>query len=67
MVIKGRVDKAAFKEAFKTRNLDSNIDVQTFLEQMVGDDQGYVMVCHLAIFLNLNFFPVLSTCLTGQV
>merc|ERR1719315_346978 len=42
MVIKGRVDKAAFKEAFKTRNLDSNIDVQTFLDQMVGDSQGVI-------------------------
>ena len=58
MVIKGRVDKAAFKEAFKTRNLDSNIDVQTFLDQMVGDSQGYVLVHHFAMFLILNFFPV---------
>merc|ERR1712013_67918 len=42
MVIKGRVDKAAFKEAFKSRNLDSNIDVQTFLDQMVGDSEGVI-------------------------
>jgi len=42
MVIKGRVDKAAFKEAFKARNLDSNIEVQTFVEQMVGDSQGVI-------------------------
>ena len=40
MVIKGKVDKAAFKEAFKARNLDSNIEVQTFVDQMVGDSQG---------------------------
>jgi len=42
MVIKGKVDKAAFKEAFKARNLDSNIEVQTFVDQMVGDDQGVI-------------------------
>lgn len=42
MVIKGRVDKAAFKEAFKARNLDSNIEVQSFVDQMVGDSQGVI-------------------------
>ena len=40
MVIKGKVDKSAFQEAFKARNMDENTDVQNFLEQMVGDDQG---------------------------
>ena len=40
MVIKGKVDKSAFKEAFKQRNMDENTDVQKFLDQMVGDNQG---------------------------
>ena len=40
MVIKGKVDKSAFKEAFKARNIDANTDVQKFLDQMVGDKQG---------------------------
>ena len=40
MVIKGKVDKSAFQDAFKARNMDENTDVQNFLEQMVGDDQG---------------------------
>ena len=53
MVIKGRVDKAAFKEAFKSRNLDSNIDVQTFLDQMVGDSEGYEL---LFSFCNISQF-----------
>ena len=41
MVIKGKVDKNAFKDAFKARNLDSSTDVQQFLDQMVGDNQGF--------------------------
>ena len=40
MVIKGKVDKSAFKEAFKSRNMDENTDVQKFLDQMVGDNEG---------------------------
>ena len=40
MVIKGKVDKSAFKDAFKAKNLDDNADVQAFLDQMVGDNQG---------------------------
>ena len=40
MVIKGKVDKSAFKEAFKAKNIDSNTDVQKFLDQMVGDNEG---------------------------
>jgi len=42
MVIKGKVDKAAFKEAFKAKNLDTNIEVQNFVEQMVGDSEGVI-------------------------
>lgn len=42
MVIKGKVDKSAFKEAFKARNIDSNTDVQKFLDQMVGDNEGLI-------------------------
>ena len=45
MVIKGNVDKSAFKEAFKSKvkskSVDENVDVQKFLDQMVGDNQGY--------------------------
>ena len=40
MVIKGKVDKSAFQEAFKAKNMDENADVQAFLDQMVGDNQG---------------------------
>ena len=40
MVIKGKVDKSAFKDAFKAKNMDENADVQAFLDQMVGDKQG---------------------------
>jgi len=42
MVIKGKVDKSAFKDAFKARDLDSKTDVQQFLDQMVGDSQGII-------------------------
>lgn len=42
MVIKGKVDKSAFKDAFKAKNLDDNADVQAFLDQMVGDNQGLI-------------------------
>merc|ERR1712242_686856 len=42
MVIKGKVDKSAFQEAFKARNMDENTDVQNFLEQMVGDNEGLI-------------------------
>lgn len=42
MVIKGKVDKAAFTEAFKAKNLDTNIEVQNFVEQMVGDSEGVI-------------------------
>jgi len=42
MVIKGKVDKSAFKEAFKAKNIDSNTDVQKFLDQMVGDNEGLI-------------------------
>lgn len=42
MVIKGNVDKSAFKEAFKSKSLDENADVQKFLDQMVGDNQGLI-------------------------
>jgi len=42
MVIKGKVDKSAFQDAFKARNLEDNDDVQKFLDQMVGDSQGII-------------------------
>merc|ERR1712045_597708 len=42
MVIKGKVDKSAFKDAFKAKNMDESADVQNFLEQMVGDSQGVI-------------------------
>ena len=41
MVIKGKVDKSAFKDAFKAKNMDENADVQAFLDQMVGDTEGW--------------------------
>ena len=47
MVIKGKVDKSAFKDAFKARNIDASTDVQKFLDQMVGDNQGYEYYIHI--------------------
>ena len=39
MVIKGNVDKSAFKDIFKEKNIQS-ADVDNFLENMVGDQEG---------------------------
>jgi hypothetical protein len=41
MVIKGHVNRSAFEDIFKARNiLDQNPDVTKFLENMVGDEEG---------------------------
>jgi hypothetical protein len=41
MVIKGHVNRSAFEDIFKARNiLDQNPDVEKFLENMVGDEEG---------------------------
>jgi len=41
MVIKGNVDKSAFKDIFKEKNIQS-ADVDNFLENMVGDQEGII-------------------------
>jgi len=41
MVIKGNVDKLAFKDIFKEKNIQS-ADVDNFLENMVGDQEGII-------------------------
>jgi len=42
MVIKGRVDKNAFSEAFKAKGIERSKDVETFLANMTGDDDGII-------------------------
>ena len=39
MVIKGKVDKSAFEDIFKDKNIQTD-DVQQFLTNMTGDDEG---------------------------
>ena len=39
MVIKGKVDRAAFEDVFKEKNL-TNPDVDQFLKNMTGDNEG---------------------------
>merc|ERR1711934_87276 len=42
MVIKGRVDKNAFSDAFKAKGIERSKDVETFLANMTGDDDGII-------------------------
>merc|ERR1719330_517788 len=42
MVIKGRVDKDAFSDAFKAKGIESSADVQTFMANMTGDKDGII-------------------------
>jgi len=41
MVIKGKVDRAAFEDVFKEKNL-TNPDVDQFLKNMTGDNEGII-------------------------
>jgi proline dehydrogenase len=41
MVIKGKVDKSAFEDIFKDKNIQTD-DVQQFLKNMTGDDEGII-------------------------
>jgi len=41
MVIKGKVDRAAFEDLFKEKNL-TNPDVEQFLKNMTGDNEGII-------------------------
>jgi len=41
MVIKGKVDRAAFEDVFKEKNL-TNPDVEQFLKNMTGDNEGII-------------------------
>jgi len=42
MVIKGKVDRAAFAEAFKAKGIERSKDVAAFLDNMTGDDAGII-------------------------
>ena len=42
-MLKGRVDKNAFSEAFKAKGIERSKDVETFLANMTGDDDGWVL------------------------
>ena len=42
-MLKGRVDKDAFSEAFKAKGIERSKDVETFLANMTGDDDGWVL------------------------
>jgi len=42
MVIKGKVDKDAFTEAFKAKGIERSKDVETFLANMTGDKDGII-------------------------
>jgi len=50
MIIKSKISRTAFKDEFSKRGLDANTDVQKFLDQMVGDNQGLI---HLFDWSNL--------------
>ena len=41
-MLKGRVDKDAFSDAFKAKGIESSADVQTFMANMTGDKDGWV-------------------------
>ena len=41
--MKGKVDKNAFSEAFKAKGIERSKDVETFLANMTGDQEGYVL------------------------
>merc|ERR1719403_643468 len=43
MVIKGKVEKNAFSEAFKAKGIERSKDVETFLANMTGDQEGLVL------------------------
>jgi len=43
MVIKGHVNRSSFEDIFKAKNiLEQNPDVQQFLQNMVGDNEGII-------------------------
>lgn len=42
MVIKGKVDKKSFSEAFKAKGIERSKDVETFLNNMTGDEGGII-------------------------
>ena len=42
MVIKGRVDKSAFSDAFKAKGIERSKDVEKFLANMTGDQDGII-------------------------
>ena len=42
-MLKGRVDKNAFTEAFKAKGIERSKDVETFLANMTGDQDGYLL------------------------
>ena len=55
-MLKGRVDKNAFTEAFKAKGIERSKDVETFLANMTGDQDGCVLP---PLFFLLLFFLVM--------
>jgi len=52
MVIKGKVDKTAFEEAFKAKGIERSKDVETFLANMTGDKDGIIHLLNWSSLLD---------------
>jgi len=53
MVITGKVDRSSFEHVFKEKNiLDRNLDVQQFVDNMVGDKDGIIHLFDWSSLLN---------------
>ena len=59
-MFKGRVDKNAFSEAFKAKGIERSKDVETFLANMTGDQDGWVPPLFLFFFFLVLFFLLRS-------
>ena len=59
-MLKGRVDKNAFSEAFKAKGIERSKDVETFLANMTGDQDGWVPPSPILPFFFLFFVLFLS-------
>ena len=55
-MLKGCVDKNAFSEAFKAKGIEGSKDVETFLANMTGDQDGWVPPLFLFFFFFFFFF-----------
>jgi len=53
MVITGNVNRTSFEDIFKERNiLDKNTDVQQFIQNMVGDNDGIIHMFNWSSLIN---------------